>query len=118
MKINQLSFQIILVTGLVIAIGIALWRAVISGEESFDYAVDIEPVLIERCYDCHGDGMDKGDVILDEHVDPLEVVKNRKLWERVYDNLEKHLMPPPDKSQPEDEGTCFNWTQRTLIPAR
>lgn len=103
MKINQLSFQIVLVTGLVIAIGAALWRAVTSGEESFDYAVDIEPVLIERCYDCHGDGMDKGDVVLDEYVDPVEVVKDRKLWERVYDNLEKHLMPPPDKSQPEAE---------------
>lgn len=79
MKINQSLFQILLVTGLIIAIAIVLWRAVTGDGGRLDYAIDIEPVLIEQCYDCHGDGMDKGDIVLDEYVDPIEVVKDRKL---------------------------------------
>ncbi|MFK5924175.1 MAG: DUF1592 domain-containing protein [Verrucomicrobiota bacterium] len=98
MKINSLGIQLVLVSALIIAIGLALWRSM-EGER-LSYGLDVEPVLIERCYDCHGDGMDKGGIALDEYADELELVSDKKMWAAVYDNLEKHLMPPPDKSQP------------------
>jgi Protein of unknown function (DUF1592)/Protein of unknown function (DUF1588)/Protein of unknown function (DUF1587)/Protein of unknown function (DUF1585)/Protein of unknown function (DUF1595)/Planctomycete cytochrome C len=61
---------------------------------------DIEPVLKEYCYDCHGDGEKKGGVAFDElssHHDPAEA---RDVWWRALKNLRGGLMPPNKKSQP------------------
>lgn len=64
------------------------------------FANDIEPLLIEYCYDCHGDGSNKGQVALDElSADP----KDAETWHRVLKNVRANLMPPHDKPQPKPE---------------
>jgi hypothetical protein len=62
-----------------------------------DFKSDIEPILIEFCFDCHGDGSSKGNVALDEislsHPDP-------ELWSKVLKNVRAELMPPDGKPRP------------------
>ena len=69
----------------------------------YAFETDIEPVLSEYCFECHGEGMDKGDVVLDEYEQPEELFDDFALWEGVYSNLEGYLMPPGDDPQPTDE---------------
>jgi hypothetical protein len=75
---------------------------------SFSTAADqafkdkVEPILIKYCFDCHGDGTDKGDVSLDFE-NPSAALKDLDLWERVWHNVESQMMPPADKKQPTTE---------------
>jgi len=68
-----------------------------------DFRTEIEPILIEYCFDCHGDGMDKGGIALDEHAELEMVMSDVKLWDHVYSTVEGLLMPPGEKAQPSDE---------------
>jgi len=80
------------------------------------YRDQIEPLVMTYCFDCHGDGMDKGEVDLDpanleEHLGDLE------LWKRVWHNLRSQLMPPADKDQPLPEETAklTRWIEREVF---
>ncbi|MGE4551077.1 MAG: DUF1592 domain-containing protein [Opitutales bacterium] len=81
------------------------------------YAEYVEPLLVEYCYDCHGDGAKKGDVILDVHQTRIELVKDVKLWKRVWENLHRRNMPPGRKPQPEDEERerVMIWIEREVF---
>jgi hypothetical protein len=57
-------------------------------------------LLIKYCYECHGDGMDKGKVAFDEHPSTAKLVDDKRLWLAVLKNVRAGLMPPPDKPQP------------------
>ena len=70
---------------------------------SYDYRADIEPILVDYCFDCHGDGMDKGSIAFDEYENLEELRADRSLWEHVYNNVDGFLMPPGEKPQPSDE---------------
>jgi Protein of unknown function (DUF1592)/Protein of unknown function (DUF1588)/Protein of unknown function (DUF1587)/Protein of unknown function (DUF1585)/Protein of unknown function (DUF1595)/Ca-dependent carbohydrate-binding module xylan-binding len=83
------------------------------------YARDIRPLLEKYCWDCHGDGAKKGDVVLDADADEAAIVKNRKLWTGAMFNLEQWIMPPPDKkTQPtkEEREMLVRWLDNTLHP--
>ena len=60
----------------------------------------IKPLLVEYCWDCHGDGASKGDVTLDKHANVAEMLKDRKLWQAVLVNLQSQAMPPAKKAPP------------------
>ncbi|MFP6901626.1 MAG: c-type cytochrome domain-containing protein, partial [Opitutales bacterium] len=76
----------------------------------------IEPILTEYCYDCHGDGADKGDVAFDAHTSRKELVTDAKLWKRVWENLHRRNMPPGRKPQPENEERerVLAWIEREV----
>src|SRR5438552_14494220 len=61
---------------------------------------DIQPILKEYCYDCHGDGMDKGNVAFDEFKSDEELLGKRDLWWAVLKNLRAGIMPPAKKPRP------------------
>jgi mono/diheme cytochrome c family protein len=63
------------------------------------YRAGIEPVLKEYCYDCHGDGMDKGRVTLDQFASEEAMLGNHELWLHVLKNVRAGLMPPAKKKQ-------------------
>jgi mono/diheme cytochrome c family protein len=67
------------------------------------YRSGIEPVLKEYCYDCHGDGMDKGRVTLDQFASEEAMLGNHELWLHVLKNVRAGLMPPAKKKQPTAE---------------
>ncbi|MBC8003507.1 MAG: DUF1587 domain-containing protein, partial [Opitutaceae bacterium] len=60
---------------------------------------EIQPILQEFCYDCHGDGSKKGEVSFDE-LKPDALVLDHELWLKVLNNVRAGLMPPRKKPQP------------------
>ena len=47
----------------------------------------IEPLLQDYCYDCHGDGANKGDFVLDAFKSTAELLQNQHVWLRIWENL-------------------------------
>ena len=60
---------------------------------------DVQPILREFCYDCHGDGAKKGEVAFDELKTDAALL-NHELWLKVLKNTRAGLMPPEKKPQP------------------
>ncbi|HSP42704.1 MAG TPA: DUF1587 domain-containing protein, partial [Luteolibacter sp.] len=76
-----------------------------------DYLAAIQPILDRHCFDCHSDGIRKGGVEFDTFRDHDTLFADRDLWARVRDQIEFHLMPPPDKLQPtpEERQALISW---------
>jgi hypothetical protein len=60
----------------------------------------IQPILQQYCYDCHGDGEKKGGVAFDELTSDQAVLTNRDLWWTALKYLRSGVMPPPKKDRP------------------
>src|SRR4051794_35792601 len=54
----------------------------------------VRPILEDRCFTCHGNGIKKGGVDLDG-----VTTGDRKLWWSVLKNVRSGIMPPADKPQ-------------------
>ena len=65
-----------------------------------DYEARILPLLETYCYDCHGDGISKGDVDLGAFEDAKTRLSKVAEWKRVWAVLEDQQMPPQNKKQP------------------
>jgi hypothetical protein len=78
---------------------------------------EIEPLLSEFCFDCHGDGMKKGEVAFDEFESDAAVLENRELWAKALKNLRAGMMPPAKKSQPtaDQKGLIENWIKTAVF---
>ncbi len=61
------------------------------------YAAEIEPIVQAHCYDCHGDGMDKGDFAMDKYQSLDAHFKDIAVWYEIWKNVRGNLMPPADK---------------------
>src|SRR5436190_7055959 len=77
------------------------WGAEIKAAAHF--RKDIQPILTEYCYDCHGDGMDKGNVAFDTLKSDEEILGKRDLWWAVLKNLRAGIMPPAKKPRPPEK---------------
>ena len=75
---------------------------------------DILPILKEYCFDCHGDGMNKGKVAFDEFKTPDELLARKELWLAVLKNVRAGMMPPEKKPRPSEEQkrTLADWIKR------
>jgi hypothetical protein len=89
-------------------IALAIAAFLVSGSFSLPnahaaaYENTVSPILIEYCYDCHGDGMDKGNVTFDHFSSDAQRLQDRKLWAAVLKNVRAQLMPPAKKPRPSD----------------
>ena len=74
---------------------------------------DALPVLDQYCYDCHGNGSDKGGVVLDGF-DSAAALRDHKLWLRALKNVRSHIMPPADEEPlpAEQAEKLINWIKR------
>src|SRR5947209_3956801 len=61
------------------------------------YRDEIEPVLVDYCYACHGDGLKKGNVAFDAFASEEAMLKDRDLWWGVLKNVRAGIMPPAGK---------------------
>src|ERR1051325_1098590 len=68
-----------------------------------DFKKDIQPILAQYCYDCHGDGESKGKVAFVQYKTLDELRQNHDLWWKVLKNLRAGLMPPPKKARPDNQ---------------
>jgi hypothetical protein len=57
---------------------------------------DIQPILEDYCYDCHGDGSKKGGVQLDGFETEAQL-HDTKLWMRALRNVRSGIMPPAEE---------------------
>src|SRR5260221_6984608 len=64
---------------------------------------EIQPILQEFCYDCHGNGESKGHVAWDGFKSDDALLRDHDLWWKALKNLRGSLMPPPRKPQPTPE---------------
>lgn len=67
------------------------------------YKRSIEPILKDYCFDCHGDGMEKGGVALDRLSPGAGGPGDAELWHKALRNVRAGLMPPAKKPQPTPE---------------
>ena len=75
---------------------------------------NVEPILAKYCYDCHGNGVDKGGVSFDEFANDAEITAKRTLWLAALKNVRGGLMPPRDEDElprpsAEEITTLANW---------
>lgn len=77
---------------------------------------EIQPVLNEYCYDCHGSGVAKGGVTLDEFSTSAEL-KDHTLWLRALRNVRSGIMPPVDEPHlpPEHVEKIAQWIKRQVF---
>jgi hypothetical protein len=60
----------------------------------------VAPILEERCYECHGDGKQKGGLDLDELSTKEKLLHSPQVWLKVLRNTRSHIMPPPGEEVP------------------
>lgn len=78
---------------------------------------EIQPLLVEYCYDCHGDGSKEGDFRMDTYKDLSAHLGDRKHWMPVWRNLRSQIMPPSDEAQPsaEEKRKLLSWIESTVF---
>jgi hypothetical protein len=84
---------------------LAILGGTVSGAEipaAAEFHKDVQPILKEYCYDCHGDGAKKGQVAFDELASD-DTLLNHDLWLKVLKNVRAGLMPPQKKPRPSAE---------------
>jgi hypothetical protein len=68
-------------------------------EKQFD--AQIRPILEDHCFECHGNGLKKGGVVLDAFAGSNEPrLHDHDLWSRVLKNVRAGIMPPSGKPRP------------------
>jgi hypothetical protein len=88
-------------TGRLFAVAILGWvgNAIAAEPDLALFRQEIQPVLERYCYDCHGDGKDKGGVTLDGF-EQASQLRDHTLWLRALKNVRAGIMPPADEAQP------------------
>jgi hypothetical protein len=78
------------------------WGAapVVRADAAANYHQKIAPLLAKYCYDCHGNGLNKGSVTLDEFKTDAEMLARRDLWLAALKNVRSGLMPPLEEGAP------------------
>ena len=81
------------------------------------YPPQIQSILSTYCYDCHGDGMDKGKVALDEFNSRAEMIGHRDLYFNALKNVRAGVMPPANKPRPnaEEQKTLADWIKTDIF---
>jgi mono/diheme cytochrome c family protein len=98
-RLEPLSFCAIVILGLCIA-----FRSSAAAPSAADkFRKEIQPILSQYCYDCHGDGADKGGIVLDEFKSDEAMLKDRELWWNVLKNVRAGIMPPAKKPRPSEQ---------------
>ncbi|RYZ19117.1 MAG: DUF1587 domain-containing protein, partial [Sphingobacteriales bacterium] len=77
----------------------------------------VAPVLEEFCYDCHAEGMKKGQVSFDDFPSHGALLEKRELWLAVLKNVRAGLMPPEKEERPSGEQVRVleEWIKRDVF---
>ncbi|MFO0811300.1 MAG: DUF1592 domain-containing protein [Gemmataceae bacterium] len=74
-----------------------------ASEAGDRFRKDVQPILAKYCYDCHANGLTKGNVTLDGFKSDDLLLKNRDLWLRALKNVRTGLMPPAGEARLTDD---------------
>ena len=114
MKLHPAAVGALFFAGLGVGAG-QLPAAPPPGAERFRQ--EILPILQDRCFDCHGDGENKGSMTLDQFKDDQDLLGRRDLWLSVAKNVRARIMPPERKPQltPEEKEKLHAWIQQDVF---
>ena len=75
---------------------------------------EVLPLLEEYCYDCHGDGAQKGGFAMDELISLGNFEEHHEMWDRVWKNAYNRNMPPANVDQPQDReiSKILSWIEK------
>src|SRR5262249_3096378 len=78
---------------------------------------DVQPLLMQYCFECHQGPKAKAGVAFDALRDERRALNQRRIWERVLDQLAAGAMPPEGKPQPADEEQALGlrWIQSRVL---
>lgn len=82
-----------------------------------DFHKQIEPILVQYCYECHGDGEKKGQVAFDELKTDDQILHNPELWYKALRNVRSNIMPPEGNDRPNDheKRLLAQWIKYTAL---
>jgi len=82
------------------------------------WEAEILPLFEHHCFDCHGDGIRKGEFDLDRFPDIASMHADREAWKKIRTHLDQQLMPPPDEEQPtsEERNAMIRWIDDAVFP--
>jgi mono/diheme cytochrome c family protein len=81
-----------------------------------EYREHILPMIEKHCFECHGDGYDKGKVAFDS-LETNEQILNPDLWLRVLLNTRAGLMPAEENPRltPAEQARLERWIKRDVF---
>ena len=87
----------------------------VQAEDS--YKKEIEPLLVNYCFDCHADGISEGDFKMDDFANLSAHLDDAKHWIPVWKNLRSQIMPPSEELQPttEDKSRILDWIETRVF---
>lgn len=85
-----------------------------AADHQAEFEKDILPILENHCYECHGDGEDKGKVTFDTYGSTEALMDQSQLWVHALKNVRSGLMPPPKKERmsAEEFAKLESWIKR------
>lgn len=103
-----------------IAVGLFSFAGVAVGAElrgQAEYQSKILPMLEHYCFDCHADGVAKGDFAFDEVADLTALFADLRLWDHVRQQVTTHVMPPENKDQPalDQRDALISWIDDNIF---
>lgn len=77
---------------------------------------DIQPILARHCFACHNAKKAKGKLNLESFADEASVLKARRTWKKVYDQVNAREMPPEEKPRmpAAEQEKLVTWIEATL----
>ncbi|MEO8429151.1 MAG: DUF1592 domain-containing protein, partial [Verrucomicrobiota bacterium] len=87
-----------------------------AAEQKRTFTRDIQPLLDQYCYKCHGPTKPKGGVNLQQFKDETGVWRDPRLWQTALAQLRERAMPPEGKPQPtpEERDRLIEWVDHKL----
>jgi hypothetical protein len=85
------------------------WANQTAGAARFH--ADVQPVLENYCYGCHGDGASEGGRTLDAFASDEAMLADHDLWQTVLKNVRSGVMPPTGEARPDaaEQKKLFEW---------
>jgi hypothetical protein len=83
-----------------VAVWIMVLIAVGVADAAADFRQPLNPFFVRFCADCHAGGANEGGLDLDALGSDLNAAATFARWERVFDRVQSHEMPPEESEQP------------------
>jgi len=87
-----------------------------SPAQDASFKATIKPFLDAHCVDCHGPGVRKAGLRLDNLKPDFTDAKTAEVWTKVHDKIAQGQMPPPKRARPphEDLARTTQWLNQQL----
>jgi len=81
------------------------------------YPANVQKILTTYCYDCHGDGMEKGKVAFDQFNSHEEMLARKEVFFAALKNVRAGIMPPEKKPRPDaqEQQALADWIKDDIF---